>query len=576
MLIELANFCFFIVVALSLSQVVFSAFILYNNYINTISFNALIVTFLSIDFIALLYSFYVSDFSVLIVAQNSSSLKPMLYKLASLWSSYQGSLFLWLYFIAIYAYYFSRSRLISIKDKNCTMFIIAVLMSFMSIFIAFFASPFARLYPAILQGQDLNPLLEDLNLAIHPPLLYLGYAALAICFCHAIAALLLGKLDKNFVNSLYFYNRIGWVFLSLSILTGSYWAYYELGWGGYWSFDPVENSALMPWLASLGVLHFKHNIKQHTIFFGIFAFTLAIIGSFFARTNFVFSVHSFMANFMQSVSISIFIIGIILPSWFIFFKYKFYFKEENYKDKKLLHAFYILLFTIIISLLLAQIVPLLYNIIAQRNIYINSKYYYYSFVPLSIIIIFLMIYASINFILDKKHNLYNLLPMLCSHIGMVIMFMAICFANLFSTSQQVILAPNENILINNIELKYLNSGIINASNYYGIQYNFLVTKRGKIKKIAAQERNYLIQQQQTIIVGLANFGLSQLYIVPQSQQQNKVLFRVDYNYSILAIWLGAFLCIIGTILGALLKIGRKFLINYRLCIFFKYYNNKKM
>lgn len=575
MLIELANFCFFIVIALSLSQVLFSGFMLYNNYEKTINFNSLIVTFLTIDFIALLYSFYISDFSVLVVAQNSSSLKPILYKLASLWASYQGSLFLWLFFIAIYACYFAKYKLVSIKEKNCAMLIIAILMSCMAIFIAFFASPFARLYPAILQGQDLSPLLEDLNLAIHPPLLYLGYAALAISFCHAIAALLLGRLDKAFTTSLCLYNRMGWIFLSLSIITGSYWAYYELGWGGYWSFDPVENSALLPWLASLGVLHFNSKMKLQAIFLSLLAFTMAIIGSFFARTNFVFSLHSFMVNFAQSVSIAIFIISVILPAWFIFLKHRSYFKVENCKDKKLLYVFYILLFSIIFSLFLAQMLPLLYNIISTHSIYINIRYYYYSFVPLCIVIIFLMIYASVRFVLNKKQNLYNLVVMLCSHIGILIMLVAICFSSLFSTSKQVALEPRQNIYINNIKLTYLNSSIINANNYYGTQYNFLATKNGKTKKITVQKRNYLIQQQQTIIVGLANFGLTQLYIVMQQQQQNKVMFRIDYNYSILAIWLGAFLCIIGAVIGLPIKISRKFLIKYRLCVFFKYYYKKK-
>lgn len=536
MIIELANFCFFIVIALCLLQIYYNAISLYRGYYVNINFNILIFILLSFDFIALLYSFYLSDFSVALVAESSSSLKPTIYRLASIWASYSGSLFFWFFLISFYAIYTNFYKKLAHKEKSILMLIIGCFMAIMAIFIGLFANPFTRILPALIQGNDTNPLLEDLSLVIHPPLLYLGYAALFLSFCCTIAALLLKNLSENLQKLLCFYNKTAWIFLFFSMLTGSYWAYYELGWGGYWSFDPVENYALMPWLCSLAVLH----KTKKTIFFSLLAFSLTMIGTFFARTNFVFSVHSFMGSFSQNIAIFLFILIMLVPGWIIFFKNKIYFQRYR-DDKSLLYYFYILIIIIVVSLLIAQIIPLIYNLLTINNIYVNSKYYYYSFVPLAFIAIIFMLYTTVT----NLHIIY----MLISHSGILCLTVAIILSSLYSYSQIAELKPNEQVNINNIKIKYLNKHNISTKNYFGAEYDFMANN----KAIKAQNRNYLIQNQQTIIVGLANFGLSQIYIIPQQEQNNKLLIKIDYNFSILAIWLGGALCILGALLRPLCK-----------------------
>lgn len=544
MVIEFANLGLFIAVGLCFLQIIYNLASLIKKYSIIINFNFIIFLILLFDFIVLLYSFYISDFSVALIAQNSSSLKEPIYRLASLWASYQGSLFLWLFFISGFASYAGFCNKVEAKENLIATLIINCLMAIMIIFIAFFANPFSRSFPVVVQGQDLNPLLEDLSLVIHPPLLYLGYAALGISCCYALAILLVQKYNDTLINNIYFYNKIAWIFLFFSMLSGSYWAYYELGWGGYWSFDPVENYALMPWLASLGVLHFNYKLPKKAIFFAVLAFSLAVLGSFFARTNFVFSVHSFMGSFTQNITIFLFIFCILFPSWFIFIKNYSYLSKTNKSKKSLLYYFYILLVMLISSLLMAELIPLFYNLVTSDNIYINNQYYYYSFVPLAIIVIFLMLYATIT----KGYITSKIIYMLFAHFGILYLVISICLSSLYSTSNSISFLPKQKIIIHGISLQYLAKHNFNAKNYYSTKYEFLAIKDDKKKNLTIEQRDYLIQNQQIIKVGLANFGLSQIYLIPQNEMNNKLLIKLDYNYNILGIWLGGALSIFGTLL----------------------------
>jgi cytochrome c-type biogenesis protein CcmF len=252
------------------------------------------------SFSALTYAFVVSDFSVKLVADNSHSLKPMLYKVTGVWGNHEGSMLLWVLILTLFgamAAWFGGNLPPSLKARVLGVQA-AVALAFFA-FIIFTSNPFLRLAVPPLDGQDLNPLLQDPGLAFHPPFLYLGYVGLSLTFSFAIAALIEGRVDAAWGGWVRPWTLAAWVFLTIGIALGSWWAYYELGWGGYWFWDPVENASFMPWLLAAALLHSaivvekRESLKAWTILLAILAFGFSLIGAFIVRSGVLTSVHAF-------------------------------------------------------------------------------------------------------------------------------------------------------------------------------------------------------------------------------------------------------------------------------------------
>jgi cytochrome c-type biogenesis protein CcmF len=271
------------------------------------------------SFAALTQAYVTSDFSVVNVFENSHSLKPMIYKISGVWGNHEGSMLLWVLILALFGAtvaLFSRGMpddlralVLAAQSWIAAAFLLFVLLT---------SNPFARLNPAPIEGKDLNPLLQDPGLAIHPPLLYIGYVGFSITFSFAAAALISGRIDAAWARYIRPWTLGAWVFLTLGIAMGSYWAYYTLGWGGFWFWDPVENASLMPWLAGTALLHSaavmekRDALKIWTIFLAILAFSLSLLGTFLVRSGVLTSVHSFASDPQRGVfilAILVFFIG---------------------------------------------------------------------------------------------------------------------------------------------------------------------------------------------------------------------------------------------------------------------------
>ena len=265
---------------------------------------------LAVSFTALTYAFVTSDFSVLVVANNSHTLKPMLYKVSGVWGNHEGSMLMWVLILAAYGAAVAvwgnnlrptlKARVLGVQGLLGTGFLL---------FILFTSNPFERLFPAPIDGRDLNPLLQDPGLAFHPPLLYLGYVGFSTTFSFAIAALLEGRIDPAWARWVRPWTLAAWGFLTGGIALGSWWAYYELGWGGWWFWDPVENASFMPWLAGTALLHSsivlekRDTLKSWTIFLAIIAFALSMLGTFLVRSGVITSVHAFASDPTRGVFI---------------------------------------------------------------------------------------------------------------------------------------------------------------------------------------------------------------------------------------------------------------------------------
>ncbi|WP_336741541.1 heme lyase CcmF/NrfE family subunit [Aureimonas altamirensis] len=262
-----------------------------------------IFALLCLSFAALTTAYAGSDFSVLNVVQNSHSLKPMIYKITGVWGNHEGSMLLWVLILALFGALvasFGRDLPATLKAN-----VLAVqgwiTLAFLA-FILFTSNPFTRIFPAPIEGQDLNPILQDIGLAIHPPLLYLGYVGFSVSFSFAVAALIDGRIDAAWARWVRPWTLAAWVFLTAGIAMGSYWAYYELGWGGWWFWDPVENASFMPWLSGTALLHSalvmekRSALKIWTVLLAILTFSLSLLGTFLVRSGVLTSVHSFAVD----------------------------------------------------------------------------------------------------------------------------------------------------------------------------------------------------------------------------------------------------------------------------------------
>jgi cytochrome c-type biogenesis protein CcmF len=258
---------------------------------------------LALSFAALTHAFVTSDFSLRLVALNSHTLKPTLYKVAGVWGNHEGSMLLWVLILAAFgAAAAGFGRGLPARLRALTLSVQAMIGSAFLAFILFTSNPFLRLAVPPFDGQDLNPLLQDPGLAFHPPFLYLGYVGLSISFSFAIAALIEGRIDAAWARWVRPWTLAAWVFLTIGIALGSWWAYYELGWGGFWFWDPVENASFMPWLFAAALLHSavvaerREALKAWTILLAILAFGFSLVGTFIVRSGVITSVHAFASD----------------------------------------------------------------------------------------------------------------------------------------------------------------------------------------------------------------------------------------------------------------------------------------
>jgi cytochrome c-type biogenesis protein CcmF len=257
----------------------------------------------AIAFAVLTHAYMVSDFSVLNVVENSHSQKPLLYKITGVWGNHEGSMLLWVLILAFFGALVAgfganlppalKANVLAVQGWIGTAFLIFIIAT---------SNPFTRISPAPLEGQDLNPILQDIGLAVHPPLLYLGYVGFSVCFSFAVAALIEGRLDAAWARWVRPWTLMAWMFLTGGIAMGSYWAYYELGWGGWWFWDPVENASFMPWLAGTALLHSalvmekRSALKIWTVLLALITFSLSLLGTFLVRSGVLTSVHTFATD----------------------------------------------------------------------------------------------------------------------------------------------------------------------------------------------------------------------------------------------------------------------------------------
>ena len=359
------------------------------------------LVFIAIAFGCLTYSFVTNDFSVLYVASNSNSGLPLQYRIAAVWGGHEGSLLLWMLMLA------GWTTAVSVFSGHLPDDIVArvlgvlglVSVGFLS-FTLFTSNPFDRLLPAAMDGRDLNPLLQDFGMIIHPPMLYMGYVGFSVAFAFAIAALLSGRLDATWARWSRPWTTLAWMFLTLGIALGSWWAYYELGWGGWWFWDPVENASFMPWLVGTALIHSlavtekRGAFKSWTVLLAIFAFALSLLGTFLVRSGVLTSVHSFATDPKRGVFILAFLVIVIGGSLALFawraHRVGFGGRFEVVSRESFLLTNNVLLVVAAGSVLLGTLYPLFLDALGMGKISVGPPYFDTVFAPLMAPALFMM------------------------------------------------------------------------------------------------------------------------------------------------------------------------------------------
>mgnify|MGYP000312060312 FL=1 len=354
--------------------------------------NAVFCTF---AFCCLAWCFYTSDFSVMNVANNSNSMLPWFYRLSATWGSHEGSILFWTLLLALWGLAVAVCSRRLPQDVMARVIGVMGLISVgLTLFMLLTSDPFIRLFPAAHEGRDLNPLLQDPGMVFHPPLLYMGYVGMVVPFAFAVAALIGGRLDAAWARWTRPWTSAAWIFLTLGISLGSYWSYYELGWGGWWFWDPVENSSFVPWLLMTAQLHalvllrFRAHLTKTVLFFCIVSFALCLLGTFIVRSGVIQSVHAFASDPNRGAFLLVISLLMVVPALFLFMirapKFESAKQISGIEDISLVLAVLLLAVTAV-CVLFGTLYPLVHEALGKGSLSVGAPYFNSIFAPMTIL-----------------------------------------------------------------------------------------------------------------------------------------------------------------------------------------------
>ena len=590
---------------------------------NLLDIKILSLTFLQfflvvISFLCLITSFVLSDFSNQTVFNNSHTTKPLFYKIAGTWGNHEGSLLLWLLVLTLFILVFLvKSKNQPIKYKILTLVFQQIIILGFFAFIILTSSPFNYVFPVQEEGLGLNPILQDPALAIHPPILYLGYVGTSIIFSSALAATTLNMVSKKWASHIKKWVLISWIFLTLGILLGSIWAYYELGWGGFWFWDPVENVSLMPWLALTTLLHCilvlekKLILTSWVVILSIATFTLSMCGTFLVRSGILNSVHTFANDPERGLFILIFLFSLIFLSLFIFFF--FHKTNKNYpssffwlskETSIIINNWFMMYFLSVV--LIGTVYPIFLDVISSQKISVGPPFYQKLIIPFlipfllmmaigpklkwiksnfeyrSYSIFFLIISILLSLLIIKNFNSnflintilissafylffitlrdffskkYKNISQNIAHFGFSLLILSILLNNLFSTEIITNLKVGETFESSKTKIIFESISQKEEKNYKSIIGNFSIqNSKGKLENLSPELRIY---NQPNIITSEADIKttlISDTFIVI-NLVQNQDYFNVRFQVKPFMLWIWLSVLIIS--FGGLMSLFKK-------------------
>ena len=576
-----------------------------NFQISTLNTKILSFTFLQfllvvISFVCLIISFVLSDFSNETVFNNSHTTKPLFYKIAGTWGNHEGSLLLWLLVLTLFIFiFFLKTKKQPLKYKLLTLIFQQTIIIGFFLFLIETSNPFNFIFPAPEEGLGLNPILQDPVLAIHPPILYLGYVGSSIIFSSALAATCLNIISKVWASHIKKWIIASWVFLTLGILLGSIWAYYELGWGGFWFWDPVENVSLMPWLALTTLLHCimvlekKQALTSWVIILSISTFTLSMCGTFLVRSGVLNSVHTFANDPERGLFILIFLFSLIFISIFIFFFFHkssqnnlnnfFWLSKET---SIIINNWFMMYFLSVV--LIGTIYPIFLEVLSSQKISVGPPFYHKLIIPFLIpfliamavgpklkwiksniedkvyLILLFTISIVLSFLIVKKFNSnllintilissalylffitlrdffikkYGNVSQNIAHFGFSLLILSILFNNLFSSEIITNLKVGETFTSPNTKIVFKSINKKEEKNYISIRANFRIENlNGIIDDLSPELRIYNQPNIATSEADIKTSLMSDKFIVFNAVQ-NQDYFNVRYQVKSFMLWI---------------------------------------
>ena len=564
-----------------------------------INFSFLQLFLVIISFFGLVMSFVYSDFSNETVFNNSHTTKPLFYKIAGTWGNHEGSLLLWLLVLTLFIFIFLiRSKNLLKKYRILTVLFQQIIIIGFFVFLLSSSNPFDYIFPIPNEGLGLNPILQDPALAIHPPILYLGYVGSSIIFSSVLAATVLKYVSKTWAIHIKNWILTSWIFLTIGILLGSIWAYYELGWGGFWFWDPVENVSLMPWLSLTALLHCilvlekRSTLKSWVIILSITTFTLSMCGTFLVRSGILNSVHTFASDPERGLFILTFLFILIFISLFIFFVFH---KSEkpnsnlfsllSKESSILINNWFMMYFLSVV--LIGTVYPIFLQVISTEQISVGPPFYHKLIVPFLIpFLIFMAIGPRLKWIkseLDEKMSLvilfilsilisYFILKNLSanflvntiligsafylffvtsrnffskkfknisqnlSHFGFSLFILSILFNNIFSSEVIINLKVGEKFNNDKFEIEFSDLKKFEEQNFTSFKGFFLITEQGTKNEFNPELRVY---NQPNIITSEADIKTTFLTdkFITMNTLQNEDYFNIRYQVKPLMLWI---------------------------------------
>ncbi len=564
-----------------------------------------------LSFLTLLFAFINSDFSNLAVYNNSHTTKPLFYKISGAWGNHEGSLLLWLLVLSLFIliFYFKSKKLL-VTFRFLTIFFQQIIIAGFLLFIIFTSNPFQLIIPIPNEGLGLNPILQDPALAIHPPILYLGYVGCSIIFSSSLAALVCRYVNKEWASDLKKWTLISWIFLTIGIMLGSIWAYYELGWGGFWFWDPVENVSLMPWFCLTALLHCtsvlekRSNLQSWTIILAISTFILSMSGTFLVRSGILNSVHTFANDPERGVFVLIFLSVLILISLIIYFKYSNIekFTKSFFLSKEtaiIINNWFMMYFLAVV--LIGTIYPIFLETLTKEKISVGPPYFNQLLVPFLIPFLFIMalgpkldwiknkklevkfskivlfvLSITISYLIAKNFNtkvLYSTLlissalylffitmidvrdeklklSQRISHSAFSILIISIILNSLFSEEVSVNLKKGEEKRLSSYLLKFENISKKEIDNFTSLKAEIHVIQNDKRLKFYPELRLYKVPATITSEADIkTNLFSDNLVVVNYLKDTDYLNIRYQKKPFMFLIWLSAFLLALGGLIG---------------------------
>ncbi|ETT07117.1 heme lyase CcmF/NrfE family subunit [Providencia alcalifaciens] len=533
---------------------------------------------LLVAFLCLTASFVLSDFSVVYVAQHSHSLSPLMIKIAAVWGGHEGSLLLWVLFFSGWSTLFAwRYRRQNSAFFPLTLCLLTAICTALLLFVVFYSNPFERLFPPAIDGRDLNPMLQHWGLILHPPLLYLGYSGFMLVAALVLAALIAPPMkqpddaSQTIAQLCWRFAVPSWCILTSGIILGSWWAYSELGWGGWWFWDPVENASLLPWLSATALLHSLSltrrtgRYRHWSMLLAIMTLILALLGTLIVRSGILISVHAFALDNVRAAPLFLLFSFLSLGALFIYgWKAKFPPRDTQRKTSREIYLLLTLIvFTAVLGIVLTgTLYPMIYGLLGLGKISVGAPYFNQALLPFGLIMLVLIVISTFGYrhITHQGHHtlrqrslliLNQKLPVIVSHTGVILFAIGLALSATQKTEISQNIAVGQSIFVGGYQFQFKELQLSAESNYTTEKAIIHVSQNSKNGfDIITERRLYMARQQLMIEPGISWGWLRSWYVVlGEKTGDDRYAMRFYVQEGIQWIWGGGFIMCIGVLIG---------------------------